>query len=80
MDFSNISHPSSSEDIDTYINDEYMCLDYSEWVETLESLDSSFHQARYSLWIQEEEDLRVLHVSFDYINGVIINYNEDITD
>ncbi len=80
MDFSLISHPSSSEDIDIVIDDKDMCLDYDQWRATLESLDSSFHQVGYSLWIQGEEDLQVLNVSFDYIDGVIINYKEEITD
>jgi hypothetical protein len=80
MDFSFISHPDSSEDIDMVIDDKDMCLDYDEWRDTLEALDSSFHHVRYSLWIQEEEELQVLHVSFDMVNGLVLNYKEEITD
>jgi len=80
MDFSFISHPDRSEDIDMVIDDKDMCLDYDGWRDTLGSLDSSFHRVRYSLWIQEQEELQVLDVSFDMVDGVIVHYKEEITD
>ena len=79
MDFNLISHPDRSEDIDVTIDDKDMCLDYDEWVDTLESLDNSFHHVRYSMWIQGDV-LEVLGVSFDMVNGLILNYKEEISD
>ena len=84
MNWTELPLPAQDEDVNLYVNDTHEDITVAEFLKVMTYLQESRETGEvfYTIWAPDgiEEDMKTIEITFQYSDGYITGYREEVID